>query len=375
MLVFAVLLALITWWLHRRLVRATALTRPWSTVADAALLILYVLAVVGVGSGEAFATSWARPVGFAGWAWIGAGLYLLLGLGALAAVSGIVRVAARRPHDESRRRALRVATGAVVVAAVGAAGYGVAEAARPRVTTVRVPLRRLPAEFDGVRVALVADLHVGPARGEPFTRRVVDLVLREKPDLVILGGDLTDGVVDKVAPDLAPLADLHAPLGVFGVSGNHESYADDVGSWLDVWEDLGVRVLRNEHVTLTRDGAAIDVAGVYDFDSKDPYAPDLPAALAGHDPDRFVLLAAHQPKQVVEASELGVDLQLSGHTHGGQMWPLGVLVPLQQPTVTGLDRFGDTLVYTTRGVGTWGPPVRVATPPELTILELARDAG
>ncbi|AWK72413.1 metallophosphoesterase [Rhodococcus oxybenzonivorans] len=378
--VFGVVLALLTWWLHRRLVRATGLTRPWSVVVDVVLVVLWVLAVIGAGSGEVFDTGWARPPGFVGWAWLGALLYLVLGLLLVAIGSLVVRVVARLRHrgesadqvDLSRRRTLRLATSVVAVGAVVAAGYGVAEAARPRVVRVRVPLRRLPPEFEGVRVALVSDLHVGPARGVGFTREVVDVINAQKPDLVAIVGDLVDGTVSKVAPDLEPLADLRAPMGIFGVSGNHEFYADDGGRWLDVWERLGIATLRNQRVALRRGEATIDIAGIHDYSSPAPYEPDLSAALAGRDPSTFVMLLAHEPRQALEASDLGVDLQLSGHTHGGQMWPLRYLVPLQQPSVTGLDRIGNTVLYTTRGVGAWGPPVRVAAPPEITILELVR---
>ncbi|WP_305091484.1 metallophosphoesterase [Prescottella sp. R16] len=370
--VFGTFLALVTWWVHRRLVRATGLTGRPAHLVDAALIVLWVLALVGIGSGEVFDPAWTRIPGFVGWVWLAALLYLVLGLIVVAAGSGIARLAGRpQPTDPSRRRVLRGATAAVAIAAVGAAGYGVTEAHTPRIRRIRITLDGLPSRFAGARIALVTDLHVGPARGVGFTRKVVDLVNAQKPDLVLLGGDLVDGTVDKVGPDLEPLRDLNARHGVFGVSGNHEFYAGDGGRWLDLWDTLGIRTLRNERVEIHRGGDVIDLAGIHDATSPAPYEPDLPAALAGRDPDRFVLLLAHEPKQAIEASELGVNLQLSGHTHGGQMWPIGYLVPLQQPSVTGLDRIGDTVLYTSRGTGAWGPPVRVGAPPEITVIELA----
>ena len=376
LLVAGTFLALVTFWLHRRLVRAPGLRGRAAIAANTALGVLLVVALIGAQSGTSLDPRWARPFGFLGWTWLAVVLYLVLGT----LLIGIVSLAARavrrfrrdaaHPPDSSRRRALQVATGALTVAAVAAVGYGTVEAARPQLVHTRIPLRRLPAGFDGLRVALVTDLHVGPSRGREFTRRAVDLVNAQRPDLIVLGGDLTDGTIALVGPDLAPLADLRAPLGVYGVSGNHEYYADDAMSWLDFWETLGVRTLRNERVTLERGGDAIDLAGIHDYSAPAPNDADLTAALQDRDPERFVLLAAHQPRHVFEAREHGIDLQLSGHTHGGQMWPLGYVVPLQQPTVTGLDRFGDTLVYTSRGTGAWGPPVRIATPPEVAILEL-----
>ncbi|MFD4268565.1 metallophosphoesterase [Rhodococcus sp. NPDC058481] len=380
-LVFGAFLALVSWLLHRRLTRSVGLGPQGSRTVAVALAAAWALALVGLGSGEVFDPSWARGPAFAGWVWLAVMLYLALGLLLVAAVSGASRLLPRHRGGESsgpgltRRRLLRGATAAVVLGSFAAAAYGVGEAATPRVRHVRVPLRRLPAEFAGTRIALVTDLHVGPARGVGFTRKVVAAVAAQRPDLILLGGDLVDGTVAMVGADLAPLAELTAPLGVYGVSGNHEFYAGDGGRWLDLWDRLGIHTLRNARVELSRGGAVVDLAGIHDFTSPAPYEPDLRAALSGRDPDRFVVLLAHEPKQALEANELGVDLQLSGHTHGGQMWPLGYLVPLQQPSVTGLDRIGETVLYTSRGAGAWGPPVRVASPPEITILELAVDPG
>ncbi|UPW08640.1 metallophosphoesterase [Gordonia terrae] len=381
----AVVFGLITFWLHRRIVRATALPRPWSIIADILLVMLWALVLVGFAAGRSVDPSWSRPFAFVGLVWMAAVLYLFLGL----AVIGLVSFAAHVVRSIRRRRSgvqdtpalaarrlgrLRGATATVVVLALAITGYGVFEASRPQVVDVDATLPGLPAQFDGTRIAVVSDLHVGPARDASFTQRVVDQVNAEKPDLVVLVGDLTDGTIPYVRDTLEPLADLRAPLGVFGVSGNHEYYADDGGRWLDVWEEFGVRTLRNARVPLEVDGATIQLAGVHDYTAPEPYEPDLPAALSGSSAEDFVLLLAHQPRQAFEASDLGVDLQLSGHTHGGQMWPIRYLVRAQQPTVTGLDEVGDTAVYTTRGAGAWGPPVRVLAPPEITMLTLRSDA-
>ncbi|KAF0968058.1 MULTISPECIES: metallophosphoesterase [Gordonia] len=380
-LIPAVLFGLLTFWLHRRIVRATALARPWSIVADGALVVLWALALVGFESGRSLDPSWARPIGTIGLIWLATFFYLFLGLtiiGLLSFGARVIRWARRRlagapdtPQSAARRlRRMRIATAAVVAAAVGVTGYGVVEASRPQVIDVDATLANLPARFDGLRVAVVSDLHVGPARDADFTRGVVDQVNAQNPDLVVLVGDLTDGTIPHVRDTLEPIAGLRAQLGVYGVSGNHEYYSDDGGRWLDVWEELGVRTLRNARVPLTVDGQTIQLAGVHDATAPEPYEPDLPAALAGSSPDDFVLLLAHQPNQAVEASGLGVDLQFSGHTHGGQLWPVRYLVPAQQPTVTGLDTVGETVIYTTQGAGAWGPPVRVLAPPEITVLTL-----
>ncbi|MFC4604645.1 metallophosphoesterase [Rhodococcus kronopolitis] len=381
-LLFGAFLALVSWLLHRRLTRSLGLGPRGTRATGAALVVAWLFALVGLGSGEVFDPAWARVPGWVGWVWLAVLLYLALGLLLVAAGAGVARLVTTSPFgrrrvaphetDQSRRRVLRGATAAVVLASFAAVGFGVAAAATPRIRRVRVPLRRLPAEFAGTRIALVTDLHVGPARGVGFTGKVAAAVAAERPDLILFGGDLVDGTVAMVGADLAPLAELTASLGVYGVSGNHEFYAGDGGRWLDLWDRLGIHTLRNARVELRRGDAVIDLAGIHDATSPAPFEPDLGAALAGRDPDRFVLLLAHEPKQAIEADDLGVDLQLSGHTHGGQMWPLGYLVPLQQPSVTGLDRIGGTVLYTSMGTGAWGPPVRVGAPPEITVIELVQ---
>lgn len=373
LLAFGTFLALVGLLLHFRYVRATRLSRPWSTAADVVLIGMWVLALIGIGSGELFDPAWARVPAFVGLSWLAVVLYLVLGttvLGLLTLLIRIVMACARRDSTVVRVRVTRIGSAVVAAGSVLTVGYGLVEAAHPRVTETTVALDRLPDEFDGLRVALVSDLHVGPARGVGFVQKVVDQVNAQSPDLVVLDGDLIDGTVDLVGSDLAPLQQLSAPLGVFGVSGNHEFYADDGGKWLDVWETLGVRVLRNEHETVTRSGASVDIAGINDATAPLPYEPDLAAALDGRNNDDFVLLLAHQPLQAFEASDMGVDFQVSGHTHAGQIWPLRYLVTLQQPSVEGLDTVGDTTLYTTRGAGAWGPPVRVAAPPEISMLQL-----
>ena len=368
-----VFLLLVTLFLHWRFLSVTRMpTRPKRAV-DAALALLWLGAVIGFGSGVEFDPSWARGPAFVGLSWLAVVLYLFLGTVLVAVVCTVMRVvfaARRRDSSSARLRVTRIGSAAVALVSVVAVGYGLVEAATPRVTNTDVALDRLPAEFDGVRVALVSDLHAGPSRGADFVRKVVDSINAQNPDVVLLDGDLIDGTVPLVGADLAPLRDLDAPLGVFAVSGNHEFYAGDGGEWLDLWSTLGIDVLRNERTTLTRGGAAIDLAGINDATAPAPYEPDLGAALEGIDPDRFVLLMAHQPLQAVEASDFGVDMQVSGHTHGGQIWPIRYLVPLQQPSVEGLDTIDNTTLYTTRGAGAWGPPVRVAAPPEIAMLEL-----
>ncbi|MBB3036303.1 hypothetical protein FHU29_000737 [Hoyosella altamirensis] len=372
--VVGVFLGLVHFWLYRRLVRASETGPRGALLAGVVLTTGWLLAVIGFGSGTYFATSWARPLGYIGMTWLAVVFYLVLGtvlIGVMLLTGRIIRIRAARPGDVRRRNFVRVTGIVMVVGAVAATTYGAVAALNPRVTTTVVDLEGLPAEFDGIRVAVVADLHVGPSLGAGFTQKVVDLINEQDPDLIVMTGDLIDGTVDKVGADIASLAELEAPLGIFAVSGNHEYYSDDVNAWLDYWESLGITVLRNEHATISLGDEEIDIAGVHDYDAPEPDPADMAAALEGRDPTGFVMLLAHQPLHSGEAAERGVDFQISGHTHGGQIWPFHYAVQAVHDTaLVGLDRVGATTLYTTSGAGAWGPPVRVGAPPEIPILEL-----
>ena len=350
--------------------------RPrWVRYAVAlALVVLTALALAGFDVwGGWFALAQMRPAVWLGQAFLAACLYLFLGLVPVWLVCvGIWLVRWRHDHGRLGRRTLnRVASPVVVVAAVGLVAYGAVEAARPAVTRFDVASPELPQEFDGVTVALITDLHAGAVRSASFTQQVVDLVNAEHPDLVVVAGDLVDGDAARYAPEIAPLADLEAPLGVYATTGNHEMFRD-TANWVTAFEAVGLTVLQNSAVPLERGGATVTLAGVHDLTGEGRWAPDYDAALAGSDPAAFTLLAAHQPLQALDVEGRGVDLQLSGHTHGGQMWPVNYLVPLQQPMLEGKAVVGDTTVVTSRGVGAWGPAVRVAAPPEVPIITLRR---
>jgi len=364
----AALLALLTFFLHRRLGVAPA----WPAATRRAVAV--VLTLGWAASLCAFAVQGgvidprgARWLAWVGMTWLALAWYLLLGM----LVLGTLALATRLAHRPDARRAiLRVGTPLVVVAALGTTAYGLDEASVPSVTPVTVTDADLPAEFVGLRVALVTDLHVGPIRDAGFTRRVVEQVNAQRPDVVVLGGDLIDGQVSQVSDALAPLADLEAPLGVFAVSGNHEFISQQADAWMDHWETLGIDVLRNENATLTRGSAAIRMAGIHDETGRGADAPHIDRALSKVPASTFTVLAAHQPKAAEWAAGQGVDLQLSGHTHGGQLWPFRYAVLLQQPVVDGLGAVGDVPVLTSRGAGAWGPPVRVLAPPEIPVITL-----
>jgi predicted MPP superfamily phosphohydrolase len=234
---------------------------------------------------------------------------------------------------------------------------------------VRVPLARLPRSASGYTIVQLTDVHVGPTIGREFVERVVREANALAPDMVVITGDLVDGTVEQLRDLVEPLRDLRTRDGVFFVTGNHEYYSG-ADEWVAHLATLGVRVLRNERVAI-RD--AFDLAGVDDVSAArmlPHHGQDVARAVAGRDPARAVVLLAHQPKTLKHALAADVDLQLSGHVHGGQMVPFNWLARLDQPLVAGLHRVEKTWVYVSTGTGYWGPPMRVGPGAEVTRIEL-----
>jgi predicted MPP superfamily phosphohydrolase len=268
-------------------------------------------------------------------------------------------------------RGLAVTAGAVALGTAGAGAYFANSP--PVVRRVPVTLANLDPALDGLRIVTFSDGHLSATYGGRRFERLVELVNRQRPDVVAIVGDLVDGDVSELREEAAPLADLVSEQGVFFVTGNHE-YFVDTNAWLRHLPTLGIDVLRNERVTIRRGAAAFDLAGIDDRTAASSGLPghgaDLDAALDGRDDDVPVVLLAHQPVQVEQARAAGVDLQLSGHTHGGQLWPFDYAIRLDQPAVEGLSRHGDTQLYVTSGAGYWGPPMRVGARPEVTVVEL-----
>ncbi len=255
---------------------------------------------------------------------------------------------------------------------VAFADAGVAPALVPNHVEVSVTLPRLPARLDGFTIVQITDVHIGNTIGRAFVEAMVAEVAAARGDLIAITGDLVDGSVRRLAHAAEPLADLRAPHGVFFVTGNHEYYSG-VGPWLAHLPTLGVVPLRNERVRIGDGDASFDLAGIDDRSGRRfrGHGPDLAAAVSGRDPSRELVLLAHQPRMVSDAVVHGVGLQLSGHTHGGQIWPWHYLARAQQGgLLAGLSRHGDTQLYVSRGTGYWGPPVRVGAPAEITRIVL-----
>lgn len=367
--VAAVLLLLfgVPWW---TLIMAgsrwpTAVVAIGTAVFAGAMLALPVLMSVGHGrrgrrDGAAVAGDTLLGVVWVLFAWSVLGTVLRLVL----MIAGVA--------DPARSRLTAAAVG-FVAAVLLVWGYG--EAMRvPRVRRVDVTLPRLGAALDGVRVVVLTDTHYGPINRARWSARVVAEVNRLEADIVCHAGDLADGGIAERRTQVAPLRDVRARLARVYVTGNHEYFGPAQG-WLDHMGELGWQPLHNRHVVVARGDGRLVVAGVDDATAASAGPPghgaDHAAALAGTDPDLPVLLLAHQPSQIDAAVAHGVDLQVSGHTHGGQIWPFHLLVRLDQPVLQGLSRHGErTALYTSRGTGFWGPPLRIFAPSEITVLTL-----
>ncbi|MET7884077.1 metallophosphoesterase [Streptomyces avermitilis] len=402
------------WYAWRRLVRDTTrgpgLARRTGTVVIVTGPVLMFAALIAERTGAPF---WLqRVLGWPGFLWMAFSLYLLLALVAAEFVRPLVRRLVEReapavvavprpervpagtaatepepgsaPEPESKqpesagpsraaapsRRLFvsRVVGGAAAAAAVGTVGYGTYGVLRgPGVKRVTVPLAKLPRSAHGFRIAVVSDIHLSPVLGRGFAQRVVDTINSTQPDLIAVVGDLVDGSVKDLGPAAAPLSRLKARHGSYFVTGNHE-YFSGAAQWVEEVRRLGLNPLENARTEL----AGFDLAGVNDVAGEsEGQGPDFGKALGDRDTTRAVVLLAHQPVQIHEAVRHDVDLQLSGHTHGGQLWPGNLVAAAANPTVAGLERYGDTQLYVSRGAGAWGPPTRVGAPSDITVVELA----
>ncbi len=377
------ILAGMHWYLWLRLVRDPAIVEPWRRVLGVGFVVLTLSLPIGMLALRLAPRPFDRLVPIAAFTWLGLAFLLFVAVLALdlarlatqgaALLADWVRARPDPPDDPARRLFVaRALAGTAVAATAGVSAFAFRSATGPaEITEVPVRLERLPRSLSGLTLAQITDLHVGPTIGERHVRRIVDQVNALRPDLVAITGDLVDGTVRELGAAVGHIARLQARHGVFFVTGNHEYYSG-VGPWLAELERLGIRVLRNERVAIGDGSASLDLAGVHDWSSHGLGGGneiDLGRALAERDPDRALVLLAHQPRGIGDAVRAGVELQISGHTHGGQIVPFNLLVRAIYPYVKGLHRHEEDgragQIFVSRGTGYWGPPLRLGAPPEI----------
>lgn len=261
----------------------------------------------------------------------------------------------------------------VLAAATGGTALGYYEARRlPDLVQVVVPLENLPPGLEGLKIAQITDVHVGPTVRKATVRRIVEEVNRLQPDLVVITGDLIEGHIDHIWDDVTPILDLRSTYGTFYCTGNHEYIWDGPG-WCEKLAAAGIKVLNNEHILVEHQGGRLLVAGCTDHTAHrfvPSHRTDPKAAIEGAPDHDISILLAHQPVSIHDAAEAGYDLQLSGHTHGGQFFPGPLVIDLFHPYAVGLHREEKTWIYVSRGTGYWGPPMRLKAPSEITLVTL-----
>jgi predicted MPP superfamily phosphohydrolase len=364
------------YYIGARLIDGASLRGGGRLAAWAVIWLLLASVPLGLLSWRLFPRWFARPLRAVGHLWIGLFGLALSSVAVTDAIRFLVNLLGASASERLRFGEIQAFTVLAIVGLAGAIGFRTARGPA-RVEQLRFPVKRLGSAFEGFRIVQISDLHITQNQNPRILARVIDQVNALQPDLVAITGDLIDGQVSDLRPYVAPLANLRSKEGVFFVTGNHEYY-HGADAWSDEIRGLGIVVLHNEHRVLRRGAAGLVVAGITDYGGghflpRHESRPDL--AFAGA-PEEFPrILLAHQPRSAARVGGERVDLQLSGHTHGGQIFPFMFFVRLQQPVVSGLKKLYGVWVYTSRGTGYWGPPFRVGPTPEITQVELVQAAN
>ena len=382
-----VVLGLGYFYINARLISTMAVEPKWKLIARICLASMVLIPFVSMflfRTMESWGGAWAWVV------YVGLGFLsllltsliirdlLLLGVKGFDLLSNLAAPPQKPSIDPARREFLFQTTNLLVLGAAGAfTAYGIFQARRkPGLVEISVPLPNLPEAFEGFRIVQITDIHAGLTVKRDWVETIAQQVQDLRPDLIALTGDLADGSVPYLRDHVAPLTELTAPAGKFFITGNHEYYSG-VEPWVKEADRMGYHVLLNEHTILSRNGASIVLAGVTDSSGGNflpSHKSDPGKAIAGA-PDGVVkILLAHQPKSLYDALPLDYNLQISGHTHGGQFFPWNLVATLGQPYISGLHKHENMWIYVSRGTGYWGPPVRLAARSEITVIRLTRAA-
>jgi len=358
----ATIWALAHLYVGERLVSALAPDAFWRAALWTAVVVLWALPFSAFAAARRGDSRGRRAVAWAG--------YVAMGFSSVLVVfTAVAHLAGALDGDlDGRPLALGVLAAAILVTSVG-----LVTARRRRLVRVPVPIEGLHPDLAGLRIVQITDLHLGHTLRRDFAEGVVAEVNALEPDLIAVTGDLADGHPSDMSGLVEPFRHLRSRHGAFFVTGNHE-YFWDPAAWLVAIEHLGMTVLDGRHQAVRRGAATVVLAGVADG-TVVPREEGPESVLAAAPPGDLRVLLAHQPRDAFAASRAGFQLQLSGHTHGGQYFPFNLLVRLFQPFVAGLHRVGGMWVYVSRGTGYWGPPLRVGAPAEVTVLELRRGAA
>jgi predicted MPP superfamily phosphohydrolase len=390
-LIFFIISALLATYISWRVFSNTAVRRIWKIAIALGIVgtlflpvIMIILRRTGIDNSLIDALVWSGylGVGFLSFVFTYLAIRDVLWLPAAAFNKIKTRIskstqkqAASNPIQNPSRRGFLVKSmnyGIVATAALST-GYGIAEAKQtPAVKEVRVPLTNLRGNFEGFRIVQLTDIHISPTFRRASVEEIVKVVNTLNADIVALTGDLVDGTVDQLADDVAPLGKIQSAMGNYFVTGNHEYYSGVI-EWVAEVRRLGFTVLLNEHRIITSGSGKLLLAGVTDYREGrmlPGHRSDPQKALNAAPETDIKILLAHQPKSIFAASRAGYDLQISGHTHGGQFFPWNLVVGFTQPYISGLYKHADTQIYVSRGTGYWGPPVRVGSPSEITLIKL-----
>ena len=278
--------------------------------------------------------------------------------------------------DVDKREFLEKSLSIGILSLIGpTTAYGFYSARKgPTIINQDIYLKNLPDSFENFTIAQISDLHVGPTIKKPYVEKVVNQISTINPDLIAITGDMVDGSIDYLRRDLEPLSQVVAKYGTYFVTGNHEYYSG-AERWLDETDRMGFTNLVNDNKLITIKDQNIALAGVNDYRAHQiipSHRSNPDGAIKGINKDKVKILLAHHPASIFKANEAGYDLQISGHTHGGQFWPFTYPTKQANPYLSGLHDHNGTQIYVNSGTGYWGPPLRLGVTAEITLFRLKK---